>query len=66
MATKLPAAKQKQIKALVSDFELDGSTDYARMSAGLIELGLKPDNKFIWSCINAVIRETESYDADFL
>jgi hypothetical protein len=63
---KLAKAKQTAVKTLVSEFEMDGSTDYARMSAGLIELGLRPDNKFIWSCINAVVRETESYDADFL
>jgi hypothetical protein len=63
---KLAKAQQTQVKTLVEEFELDGSTDYARMSAQLIALGLRPDNKFIWACVNAVVKQTESYDADFL
>ena len=63
---KLAKAQQTAVKNLVEEFELDGSTDYARMSAGLIDLGLRPDNKFIWHCINKVTVETESYDTDFL
>ena len=65
MAT-LTAAQKKNVKKLVDGFELDGSQDYARMSASLIELGLKPGNKFIWYCVNAVVKATEEYDEDFL
>lgn len=63
---KIAKATQTKVKTLIADFELDGSSDYARMSADLIALGLRPDNKFIWACINAVTVETESYDTDFL
>tara|TARA_R110000744_G_scaffold147612_4_gene260573 strand:- start:960 stop:1157 length:198 start_codon:yes stop_codon:yes gene_type:complete len=63
---KLAKAQQTAVKTLVEEFELDGSTDYARMSADLIGLGLRPDNKFIWACINAVVKSTEEYDTDFL
>ena len=63
---KLAKAQQTAVKTLVEEFELDGSTDYARMSAELIKLGLRPNNKFIWACINAVQVSTEEYDTDFL
>ena len=63
---KLATAQQTAVKTLVEGFELDGSTDYARMSADLIALGLRPDNNFIWACINAIIKRTEEYDTDFL
>ena len=63
---KLTKALQTKVKTLVEEFELDGSTDYARMSADLIGLGLRPNNKFIWACINAVKVNIEEYDTDFL
>jgi hypothetical protein len=63
---KIAKALQAKVITLVGEFELDGSTDYARMSAELIALGLRPDNKFIWHCINKVTVESESYDTDFL
>jgi len=59
-------AKQTKVKTLIAEFELDGSTDYARMSASLIELGLSPNNKFIWTCINKVQVQAEEYDTSFL
>jgi len=65
MAT-LAKAQQTAVKTLVADFELDGSSDYARMSAALIKLGLRPNNSFIWACINAVKISVEEYDTDFL
>lgn len=65
MAT-LTAKQKKSVKELVENFELDGSGDYALMSSELIKLGLKPNNKFIWYCINAVVKATEEYDEDFL
>ena len=63
---KLTKTLQTKVKELVDGFELDGSNDYARMSAELIKLGLRPDNKFIWACINAVVKSVEEYDTDFL
>lgn len=59
-------ATQVKVLKLISDFELDGSSDYARMSASLIGLGLRPDNKFTWACINKVKAVDVSYDTDFL
>lgn len=64
--SKLSAALKSKVKTLVEEFELDGSTDYARMSAALIALGLRPNNKFIWYCVNKVSATVEEYDEDFL
>lgn len=65
MAT-ITKAQQTKVKTLIEEFELDGSTDYARMSAELIALGLRPNNKFIWYCINKVVATTDDYDTSFL
>lgn len=65
MAT-ITKAQQQNVLTLIADFELDGSTDYARMSSGLIGLGLQPNNKFIWACINKVVKTAVEYDTDFL
>lgn len=65
MAT-ITKAQQTKVKTLIADFDLDGSTDYARMSAELINMGLRPNNKFIWACINKVTATVEEYDTSFL
>lgn len=67
MAT-LTAKQKKQVQTIVENFEADAEkkTDYARMHAELVAIGLKPKNEFIWYCVNKVEATTESYDLDFL
>lgn len=65
MAT-LTAAQKKQVKTIVDEFEIDGSTDYPRMEAELKAIGLTPTNKFIWYCVNKVETTVVEYDQDFL
>ena len=66
MAKQLTKAQQDKVLALIEDFELDGSTDYDRMTKDLTKLGLHPANKFVWACLNKAKEAAEEYDISFL
>lgn len=41
------------IKKVVEDFEVDGTTDYARMDAAILKAtGVRLDNQSLWGLIN--------------
>jgi hypothetical protein len=50
-----PTAKQLQaiVKEVVDNFEVDGTSDYARMDASIHEAtGLRFDNASVWALVN--------------
>jgi len=65
MAT-LTTKQQEAVKTVIAEFEIDTASDYTRMQKELINIGLRPNNKFIWACINKVASNVEEYDTDFL
>ena len=51
---------QKQIKKLVKNFELDGSSDYKRMEAEVTSIiGQVPDNDTVWGLVRKASKKAK-------